>query len=349
MSNAPAKTIKIGSKVIGEGDFVYIIAEMACAHDGDINKAKKIIDGAVAAGADAVQLQFFKVSELMAPSHDAFDIVTSIEFNDAQWTELVVYCRSKEIDVFACTYDVPSAELAVKLKADGIKLNSSDLSNPELLEYVAESSIPFTIGTGASTVDEIRKAVETSLENGGGKFVIMHGVQNFPTDIEKANINKIKLFKEEFGAIVGYQDHTSGGDPLSKVIDLLAIGAGASIVEKHITFDRSEEGIDYQASLNPDDFKDYVKTIRDFSKAMGEPVDAPLTEEDKKYRKFQKKSVCASVDINEGEIIEREHLSFLRCGSDDEGISPMKVDTVVGKKASADIKKFDAIKLEDIF
>ena len=219
------ETIRIGEKLIGRDEPVYVIAEMACAHDGDIGKAKRLIDAAVSSKADAIQLQFFSRKDLMTPYHEAYDLLGKLEFSHQEWKEIYGYARRWDIHIFACTYDVPSAQLATQLGVDGIKLNSSDLSNPELLEIVARSKIPYTLGTGASTVEEIAQAIETSLQHGGDQIIIMHGVQNFPTEIESAQIHKVKILQSVFPFPVGYQDHTNASEPFSRVIDLLALGA----------------------------------------------------------------------------------------------------------------------------
>lgn len=338
--------IKIHDKKIGLGNPIYIIAEMACAHDGDINKAKKLVDAAVEAKADAVQLQFFSPDDLVTPDHDVYGLLHQINFSREKWREIYDYARRFAIDVFACTYDVPSAKLAFNLGVDGIKLNSSDLSNPDLIQIVAESKIPYTLGTGASTYEEIAQAVNTSFAHGGDQIIIMHGVQNFPTDIENAQINKIKMFRMLFPFPVGYQDHTDASNPFSKVVDLMAIGAGASVIEKHITLDRAKKGTDYQAALQPAEFKEFVKLIRTAETAMGSHMIQPLTESDIKYRDFQKKSIVAIKNLKKGDTISRKDVAFMRCKSP--GLPPTSFTEIEGKIVIQTINRFEPIHREDI-
>lgn len=320
---------------------------MACAHDGDIAKAKKLVDAAAEANADAVQLQFFSPDDLVTPDHEVYDLLHQINFSREEWREIYEYARKFDIHVFACTYDIPSAELALDLKVDGIKLNSSDLSNPDLLRIVAESGIPFTLGTGASTIEEIAQAVDTALVHGGNRIIIMHGVQNFPTAIEHANVNKIKMLRALFPFPVGYQDHTAASDPFSRAVDLLAIGAGACVIEKHITLDRSEKGTDYQAALEPKEFKEFVQLIRTAETAMGPTTIQPLSESDITYRNFQKKSIVASRDIGIGEKISRENIAFLR--SPKTGIPPVSFKEIEGKSVTKKIHQFETLSSDDIF
>lgn len=324
-----SKTIEINGRTIGREFQPYIIAEMACAHDGDADKAKALVDAAVKGGADAVQLQFFDREALMTPQHNVFELLGKIQFSPETWREIYDYARQFPIDVLVCTFDLPSFELADKLGADGIKLNSSDLSNQELMERVAKSTIPFTIGTGASTVEEIAKAVELTQASGNRNMVIMHGIQNFPTPSDEAHINKVALLNELFPFPVGYADHTDADDPFSRTIDLLALGAGATVMEKHITLDRSEKGTDYQAALEPDEFATYVKLIRQASLAMGKNHWPPLGESDLKYREFQKKNVVTLRDMPAGTVLSREDLAFKRTGQIT-SLNPGDIQSILG-------------------
>lgn len=332
------KQISIKDRTIGKGHQLYIIAEMACSHDGNAEKAKRLVDSAVQGGADAVQLQFFNRDALMTPQHDIYDLLGTIELNKQAWREVYDYARQFPLDVFACTFDLPSFELAVELGVDGIKLNSSDLSNHELLERVAKSGLPYTIGTGASTVEEISKAVELTMESGNHNMVIMHGIQNFPTPSESAHINKLLLLDKLFPFPVGYADHTDAEDSFSRVIDLLAIGAGACLVEKHITLDRAEKGTDYQAALEPQEFADYVALMHKAHVSMGALHWQPLGEQDIKYRKFQKKNIVAERDMPKGTTVTLESVTFKRTGIIT-NLHPGNIDDIVGRKICTDITK----------
>lgn len=334
--------LKASGRIICNDSQPYIVAEMACAHNGSIEEAKAIIDAAVAAKADAVQLQFFVADETVTPHHEAYSVVKSIEFDTNTWTNLVQFARDKGIAVFACTYDVPSVQLAVDTKCDGIKLNSADLSNPDVLKAVAESGIPFTLGTGASTLDEIRAGLTTLQEFGAENVVLMHGVQNFPTAKEDLNINRLELLRKEFPNIpVGYADHTDGDNPFSQVVDLLAVAKGVALIEKHITLDRSQKGIDYQAALEPEEYINFVERIRNGFVALGTKEELPFTASDLKYRKFQKKSVVAARDISAGEVLKREDVLFIR--NVEPGIPPKDFNLIEGKTITVGIDRFQNI------
>lgn len=325
----------------------FIIAEMACAHNGNVEEAKAIIDAASVAKADAIQLQFFVADETVTPNHEAYSVIKSIEFDTKIWSELVAYSKEKELLVFACTYDVPSVQLAVETNCDGIKLNSSDLSNPDVLKAVAASKIPFTLGTGASSLQEIESGLSFLQANGAEEVVLMHGVQNFPTAIENLNINRLEWLKTNFPDIpVGYADHTEGDHPMARYIDLMAVSKGVAVIEKHITLDRSKKGIDYQAALEPAEYTVFVETIRKGFQALGSTEEKPFTESDLRYRKFQKKSIVANANLRSGDIITRDKITYLR--NKEPGLLPTETDVLLGKKIVRDINRFENILTSDI-
>ena len=346
MLNEFNKKIRIGSKTIGNGYEPYIIAEMACAHNGNFEQVKALIDASKVAGADATQLQFFDINEVVTPVNELKEILDGIVFSPKEWTELFHYGKSKGIDVWVCTYDLPSVELAIKLKADGIKLNSADLSNPEVVEAVAASGIPFTLGTGASTLEEIQSGLSSAYLAGARDAILMHGVQNFPTKIEDLNISRIDLLKNTFDMPVGYHDHVDGEDSFGKVVDLIAIGLGANVLEKHIALDRSEKGLDYQAALEPNELKKYVERVKLAFKAYGSKIPKPFTASDLKYRKFQKKSIVAKKKLKAGDILKREDVFFSR--NSEPGIAPIYFSEMENKKMNKDIEQYANILREDI-
>lgn len=330
--------IEIKGRKISIGHEPYIIAEMACAHNGSIKEATALINASIEAKADAIQLQFFVADETVTPHHEAYSIVKSIEFSKDTWRGLVEYARASDIHVWACTYDVPSVALAVECKCDGIKLNSADLSNPDVLEMVAKSGIPFTLGTGASTKDEIQAGLSLLQSFGAENCILMHGVQNFPTATEDLNINRLHWLMENFPGIpVGYADHTEGESSFAHIVDLLAVAKGAAVIEKHITLDRSQRGIDYQAALEPREYIEFVKLLEKAHLALGSAVERPFSESDLKYRKFQKKSIVAAKDLRKGDRLLREQVNFIR--NVEPGLAPKDFSLVKGRTLKVDINQ----------
>ncbi|MEQ8907579.1 MAG: N-acetylneuraminate synthase family protein [Vicingaceae bacterium] len=340
------KQFQFGNLAVGEGNPPYIIAEMACAHDGDFEKAKKLVDASAEAGANATQFQIFDMEHVVTPKNDIYETLANITFTKEQWKELEERARKKGLDVFVCTYDVPSVELAKYLNADGIKLNSADLSNPDVIKAVSESGIPFTLGTGASTLEEIYSGLQNCASHGANKVVLMHGVQNFPTQIDDLNISRLSLLKDVFGLPVGYQDHVDGENPFGKVVDLIAIGIGVQVLEKHITIDRSEKGLDYQAALEPKEFKAYCELVKKGYAAFGNKQPKPFTPSELKYRKFQKKSIVAMQNLKVGDVISRDKVHFSR--NNEPGIPPNRFSEIEGMKVVNPIDAFDNINPSDL-
>jgi N,N'-diacetyllegionaminate synthase len=332
--NAFKTCFEIRGREISARQAPYLIAEMACAHDGDLQKAKALVDSAAQAGADAVQLQVFSVENQVIPSHSLHPLLVKLEFSAQAWTEIFAYAHSQNMAVFCFAYDIPSLQLALKLGIDGIKLSSADLSNPEMLQAAARSGLPITLGTGASTLDEIGEALGVIRAVGGEKVVLMHGVQNFPTALPDANLRHIQLLQRVFEMPIGYQDHTDAALEISKVMDLVALGMGVCMLEKHITLDRAEKGTDYQAALEPAEFKAWVATMRLAAQALGSAEIRPFNESDINYRKFQKKSIVAARALRQGETLTRDMVAFLRTGQP--GLPPREWARLQGKPLARD-------------
>jgi len=324
----------------------YIIAEMACSHDGIFSKAEELIQVAVDANADAIQLQLFKTEHTVTPRHEVYETLKKIEFSEEQWDKLIEKGNSTGIDVWVCTYDLESLKYALKKPISGIKLNSSDLNNVEILKLLSEHpSIPFTIGTGSSTNHEIKCALDFFKES-KDRITLVHGVQNFPTKIEDLNLSRVNYLKENFPEYkIGYADHTEGGSTFSLEVDLMAVSLGVRLIEKHINLDRSEKGIDYQAALEPEEFKIFVNKIEQGYKAMGFEIDkTEFSESDLKYRKFQKKSLVSNGDFEIGHKIMRDDISILR--NKEVGVGSQEIDFFIGKELKGPLKKFENLTKE---
>lgn len=347
----PAKKLKdvvhVRGRRVSDDDPVYIVGEVACAHQGDFEKARALTDAVVAAGADAVQLEIFDPDANMAPSNELYPLLQKLRFSADEWRRLVDHARQHDIALSIFAYDEPSLTLALDLEPDMLKLNSSELSHPEMVAGAARSGLPFTVGTGASTLDEIRASVSLALENGGDQMILMHGVQNFPTPSEEANIRRIRRLKDEFGCLVIFADHTDANAEFSRWIDLVALGEGAALLEKHVVLDRGAKGVDWQASLEPAEFEAYVATMREGWRALGPYEPQPLSEGDYRYRRFQKKKVVAARTLEAGTTLARDDVKFLRTGMDD-GLSPAEFAAMRGAVLRRAIKQFDPIFADDL-
>ncbi|MFX1256307.1 MAG: N-acetylneuraminate synthase family protein [Promethearchaeota archaeon] len=339
------KPIKIKNKIIGKGHPTFLVAEMACAHQGNVEYALDLVKVAIEAKADAIQLQVFKKELYMSPIYKGWDLATKLELNQSEWSKIIEFIKGDDILLFAAGYDIESIKFLIEKEVDAFKIHSADISNPEVLKEVAKSKKLIFLSCGASSIEEIKKAIEFLRGNGTEDIVLMHGYQGFPTKIEDLNLNYIKTLESTFDLNVGFYDHVDGSSELAINIPIMSIGYGSQVIEKHFILNREDKGIDYESSLNPDKFIHFVKLLRESEKAIGDKIKRDFTEGELSYRTYCKKSIVAKIPIPKGSKITREKVEFLRSNP---GISPDEFDKIVGKIVKADIKQYHNLTYEDI-
>lgn len=306
----------------------YLIAEMACAHQGDFLNAKKLVEVARNNKFDCIQIQIFNAESNLLPSAPMYEKIKSIQFSLNQWNELINFIKTQtKMDLSIFAYDEPSLDFAIKQSPDLIKLNSSELSNPYMLRTTANSSIPYTLGTGASSLDEIQAALEIVKDK---RPILMHGLQNFPTAISDLNICRIKEIQKLFECEIMLADHTNAKEDIALWIDSMAMSLGVTIFEKHIILDKDTDGIDSESSLVPNKLRQYVKNMHAVADAIGNPL-GPFTKAEKKYRVFQKKYCVTSQNLKAGSILNDKDVKFLRLHKEMEGITPLEFENLKGK------------------
>ena len=338
------KPVKIRDKIIAEGHSAFFIAEMACAHQGDLQQAIDLVDIAAKANADAVQLQMINRGLYCSPEYKDYEEYGQLEFSPEEWSKIIDTIREKNLLFFAAGYDVSSIQLSINKDVDAFKIHSADLSNPEILTAVGKSQKPVFLSTGASRVDEIRNAMDILKKAGTEEIILMHGYQAFPTTIEDTHLKFIKTLKNLYGLNVGFYDHVDGGSNLAKIIPIMALGYGAQVIEKHFILTRMDKGIDYESSLDKENFIEFGKILRECEKAVGEKNIRDFTEGEKWYRAYCKKSIVIWQEISKGTKISREHVRFLRS---DPGIPPNEFEKIEGRIVNRDIKKYKNLSYED--
>ncbi|MFW9938513.1 MAG: N-acetylneuraminate synthase family protein [Candidatus Thorarchaeota archaeon] len=339
------KPVIIKNKYIGESYPTFIIAEMACAHQGEVENACKMVDVAVKAKADAIQLQLFRKEVYMSPLYKDYELISSLELSFEEWEKVITKIKKTDILFFAAGYDIDSINFLIEKDVDAFKVHSSDTSNPEVLKEVAKSQKPIFLSCGASKIEEIYNAIKFLKKHGTKNVILMHGYQGFPTKIEDINLNFIKTLTKLMGMNVGFYDHVDGGSILAKIIPIMAIGYGTQVIEKHFILSREEKGIDYESSLNPDDFIEFCSNLRICEKAIGEKTIRDFTEGELNYRAYCKKSIVAKVDIKKGTKLSRDDVLFLR---NEPGIPPDQFSEIDGKIVKNNIKKFNNINYSDL-
>ncbi len=337
--------IRVGDKFIGPGHPTFFIAEVASAHEGNVEVAKKMIEVAKAANADAVKFQIVDKDAHMVPYHETYPILQKLVFMPEQWRELRRYAQEQNIPFIADAYDLPSCALISTLDVDAVKVHSADLTNPELIEVTAQLHKPIFLGVGATTMDEMGNAIHL-IRKYHNNIILMHGFQAFPTKLEDIHFHYVNTLKTAFNLPIGILDHTEGETFMSKVIPLLTPFVGAQVIEKHFTLDRSLQGIDYESSVNPPTLKEIVENLRHIEVTLGSSTPpAVFSPAEQRYRDWMKKAIVAENDIPPGTIITRAHLAFKRAGP---GLRPMDVHQVLGKTAKEHIKQHQIITLHHV-
>jgi N-acetylneuraminate synthase len=271
------REIKFGNRMMGDGHPAYIIAEIGLNHNGDLDIAKKIIDAAVHAGADAVKFQK-RTPEVCTPPEQQkqmretpwgyityLDYRYKVEFNEEQYREIDRYCKEKGIDWMVSVWDEPSVDFMEKFETPAYKVPSASLTDHNLLKYVRQTGKPVIISTGMSTMEQIHKGVNAVGED---NLVIMHCTSTYPCEPEELNLRMIETLRKEFpNNPIGYSGHETGLVPSA-----VAVALGACSVERHITLDRAMWGSDHAASVEPGGFEKLVKYIRVTEAGLGDGV-----------------------------------------------------------------------------
>jgi len=326
----------------------YIIADMACSHEGKCSLARKIIDGAGQAGADAIQFQIWILNKIMVPHHPDFKRVSSLELSRPQWASLMSYTREKYpyMKIIACVYEQESVDFCETEGVDAYKIHTSDLSNPDLIKYVAKTDKRIDLSVGGSTIDEIKTAVEWIRSAMSYKIWLMYGLQNFPSPTNEVHLRYMLKLKELFELPMGYQDHSDANTEAGFWLCASALGMGIDILENHITHNRSLGGVDHEAALNPDEFAHFVTMVRTIEGALGTSIPRPFNADELKYRKYAKKSLVASRRIATGTRLTPQDLTAMR--SDELGLPPDKIGLLIGRAATREIQAYQLLKESDI-
>jgi N,N'-diacetyllegionaminate synthase len=329
---------------------VFIIAEAGVNHNGSLELAKKLVDAAKDAGADCVKFQTFVSKNIVSknavkaeyqkqqtePEESQQDMLKKLELSFDEFVELNEYCKSKSIEFMSTAFDFDSIDFLDSLEMGTWKIPSGDITNLPYLIKIANLNKPVILSTGMSTMEDIRSAIKALKENGATELTVLHCTTEYPTPFEDVNLRAMNTIKEEFGVKVGYSDHTKGIE-----VPIAAVALGATVIEKHFTLDRDMEGPDHKASLEPNELKAMVDSIRHIELALGNGMKQPA-ESEKKNMAVARKSIIASKGIKAGEIFTDENLTVKRPG---DGISPMRWFDVIGKYAPRDFEEDELIEL----
>lgn len=328
-----------------------IIAEAGVNYNGDIKLAKQMVKAAAEAGADIVKFQTGipeKVISRFAEKADYQKVNTGdaeeSQLNMARklmlpwevYEELIACCRENNIEFLSTPFDIDSADFLHKLGMHTWKIPSGEITNLPLLMHIAAFGEKIIMSSGMSTLSEVRDAVEVLKKNGAEDITLLQCNTEYPTPFEDVNLRVMQTLREEFGLPTGYSDHTLGIEAA-----VAAAALGAEVIEKHFTLDRIMDGPDQVASIEPEELKKLIMSIRNVEKALGTGVKIP-SESEKKNMSIARKSIVAARNIKKGEIFSEDNITCKRPGS---GISPMKWFEVIGEAAIRDFTEDELIEL----
>ena len=320
-----------------------IIAEAGVNHNGNLDLAKKLINVAAEAGADLVKFQTFSADRLVTHTaikadyqiktternESQLEMLRRLELTPAMHKELIAHCAVRNIGFFSTGFDIESVDLLVSLGQNQFKIPSGEITNLSYLRHIGQLGKPIILSTGMATLGEIEAAIDVLEQSGTfrANLIVLHCTTEYPTPMPEVNLRAMQSIHNAFGVAVGYSDHTQGFE-----VAIAAIALGATVIEKHFTLDRNLPGPDHKASLEPDELKTMVAAIRNIEIALGDGIKR-LTPSEAKNKPVARKSLVASHPIKAGEVFSTQNITAKRPGT---GISPMRWDTILGRRARRD-------------
>ncbi|MBT3408890.1 N-acetylneuraminate synthase [Candidatus Woesearchaeota archaeon] len=363
----------MGKKTVGDNHPCYIIAEIGSNFNGSLSLAKKLIKLAKKSGADIVKFQTWITEDLCLKNTEKaeyqkeqtgekgsqFEMIKKLELNYDDFTKLKNYCDKKEIIFMSTPDEEKSAKfLTEKLKVPAIKIGSGELTNISYLKILASLGKPLIVSTGMSDMGEIKKA-HKELTRGNQEIIFLHCTTDYPTKLEDVNLNAMLTIKKEIGTLVGYSDHTEG-----IMVPLVAAALGATIIEKHFTYDRMANGPDHKASLSPSQLKEMIQEIRKLEtlsnekrlikvkNKIGEKLfnliagsyEKKPTERERENKSIIQKSIVIKNNLQSGTVLEKKDIIMKRANT--KGITSDRYKEVIGKKLKKEMKKNELLSFE---
>ena len=329
-----------------------IIAEAGVNHNGDLNMACDLIDVAVDAGVDLIKFQAFNADRLVTRSaikadyqnrttdsdESQYKMLHRLELTRESHEKLIKHCKSRGIGFLSTGFDQECVDMLVDLGINRFKIPSGEITNLPYLRHIGNFGRPVILSTGMSTLGEIEAAINVLEKAGTSRnlITVLHCNTEYPTPMADVNLQAMLTIRDAFRVAVGYSDHTLGIE-----VPIAAVALGATVIEKHFTLDRSLSGPDHKASLEPGELKAMVAAIRNIELALGDGIKRPSLSE-AKNKPIARKSIVASELIRSGEAFTKKNLTIKRPGT---GISPMRWDEFLGKKAQRDFAPDELIEL----
>lgn len=344
--------IRIADRTIGDGQPVYVIAEAGSNHNGSLEQARRLVDVAVQAGADAVKFQSFKAAKLYPRSagesdylkvrKSIYSIIEEMEMPDDWVPQLAEYCRSVGIEFLSSPFDEESADL-LNPYVNAFKVASYEMTHAPLVRHVARFGKPMIVSTGTATIDEVRAAVEVIRSEGNEDIVLMQCTASYPTPPEAVNALVIRTLHEQTGLPVGLSDHSR--DPI--LAPVIATALGACVIEKHFTLSNRLPGPDHEFAIEPAELMQLVRSVRTAEQMLGHGRKEML-EVEAELHAFARRSIFATRPIRAGETLSRDNIAVLRCGNLGKGLAPDELDSILGRVVAKDLVADSPIQLSDL-
>lgn len=349
-----AVTVKIGSRLVGEGAPVFVIAEAGVNHNGDLRLARQLVEAAAEAGADAVKFQLFRAEALVGPetpkaryqverddkaSHLA--MLKALELRPEWLADLRDLARRCRIEFLCTPFDEESLDLLVRSGVPAVKVGSGELTNLPFLGKVGATGLPVILSTGMASMAEVREAFRV-LERGPVRdagLILLHCVSSYPAEPRDSNLRAMVTLADTFRVPVGFSDHTLGWE-----VTAAAVALGAAVIEKHITLCRSLPGPDHGASLEPTEFRTMVQAVRTVESALGDGIKKPMPGEADVAR-VARRSVVAARPLQRGTMLTEDMLAVKRPGT---GIPPAELPRLLGRYLARDLQADEVITWDDV-
>jgi len=327
---------------------VLIIAEAGVNNNGSYENAKKLILAGAEAGVDYVKFQTFKANKLVSKDVEKadyqkkntndkntsqYEMLKRLEMPKIWHIDLIKYSQSLGVKFLSTGFDEDSIDFLDSINIDLFKIPSGEITNKPFIEHIAKKKRPIILSTGMAKLDEVRAAIQVLNKNGilNKSITVLHCNTEYPTPMLDVNLKAMLTLKKEFNVNIGYSDHTLGIE-----VPIAAVALGANIIEKHFTLDKRMEGPDHKSSLDPLELKQMVKSIRNIEEALsGSGIKEPSISELKNIR-IARKSIHTNKSLKKGQIINKDDLIMMRPG---DGISPMQIEDLIGKKLKNKIPK----------
>jgi N,N'-diacetyllegionaminate synthase len=324
-------------------DRALIIAEAGVNFNGDLALAFELIDVAADMGADLVKFQTFKAESLVSQhakkaayqerqtgsDETQLEMLRRLELSPADHSKLVAHCQNRGIEFFSTGFDIESLDLLLDLGLQRFKVPSGEITNLPYLRHIGRFGLPVILSTGMAKLGEVEAAIDVLEDAGVSRedMTVLHCTTEYPAPFDEVNLNILATLRQSFGVQVGYSDHTQGIE-----VAIAAVALGARVIEKHFTLDRNLPGPDHAASLEPDELRQMVSSIRNIEMALGSGVKKP-TKSERLNAEVARKSIVAARRISKGDIFTEENLSVKRPGT---GMSPMRWDELINQTANRD-------------